>query len=40
MPGYELGRRRIELNQVFGCGRYRIMAREELDCEKKNPSVI
>jgi hypothetical protein len=40
LPGYELGSRGIELNQVFGIGSCRIMARKELGYEKKNSCVI
>jgi hypothetical protein len=40
LPGYELGSRRIEVSRVFGIGSYRIMARKELDCEKKTSCVI
>jgi hypothetical protein len=35
LPGYELGKREIELSRVFGIGNCRIMARKELDCGKR-----
>jgi hypothetical protein len=40
LPGYELGRRRIEVSRVFGIGSYRMMARKKLVCEKKTSYVI
>jgi hypothetical protein len=40
LPGYELGSRGIEMSSVFGTGNYRIMARKELDCEKKTSRVV
>jgi hypothetical protein len=39
LPGYELGSRGIELRRVFGIGSCKIMARKELDCEKKTSCV-
>jgi hypothetical protein len=39
LPGYELGSRGIELYRVFGIGTYRIMVKEELDCERKTSCV-
>jgi hypothetical protein len=36
LPGYELGSKGIELSQIFGIGSCRIMARQELGCEKED----
>jgi hypothetical protein len=39
-PGYELGSTGIELSPVFEIASCRIMARKEVDCEKKTSCAI
>jgi hypothetical protein len=40
MPVYECGNRGVEMSRSFGIDSCRIMAREELGCEKETSCVI